>query len=82
MHREKHSLGFASIHSFRNPLGDWSVFPLAKGGLVHAGPANGCHLEYNPRGARLSKFEKQTNKMLDSFDFHMKSSFIQLSSTY
>lgn len=51
------------------------MFPLAKGGLVHAGPANGCHLEYNPRGARLSKFEKQTNKMLDSFDFHMKSSF-------
>lgn len=34
MHKEKHSIGFTSIRSFRNPLGVWNVSPLDKGGLV------------------------------------------------
>lgn len=62
MHREKHSIAFVSVHSFRNPLGDRKLSPLNKGGLMYSGPANGCHLEYNPSGARLSKFEKQTKQ--------------------
>lgn len=33
-------------------------------GLAFVGPANRCHLEDNPSGARLSKSEKQAKSQM------------------